>query len=98
MINVILTIMAAYPLSRKDFYGRNSLWHFCLYDFFSGGSYSYIPAYSKPWHDRHVLGHGHSKCSCSMEYYYYEDIFPVDDTEEIRESAMLDGCGNIGNL
>lgn len=43
IINVILTSMGAYPLSRKDFYGRN-FWtfYFTLTMFFSGGM---IPTY-----------------------------------------------------
>jgi len=98
-INVILTIMAAYPLSRKDFYGRNVIMALFVFTiFFSGGL---IPTYlliqnlgmiDTLW--VMVIPNAVAVWNIIIMRTFFQSTIP----DELRESAMLDGCGNIGIL
>lgn len=95
-INVILTIMAAYPLSRKDFYGRNFFMGLFVFTmFFSGGL---IPTYlliknlgmiDTLW--VMVIPNAVAVWNIILMRTFFQSTIP----DELRESAMLDGCGNI---
>lgn len=94
-INVILTILGAYPLSRKDFYGRNifmALFTFTM--FFSGGM---IPTYmvikSLGLIDNFwvmILPGAVTMYNLIIMRTFFQNTIP----EEISEAAFLDGCSN----
>ncbi|MGO4548532.1 carbohydrate ABC transporter permease [Paenibacillus sp. 2TAB23] len=94
-IGTSLAIMAAYPLSRKDFYGRNAFMiFFAVTLFFNGGL---IPTYL-------LMRNMHL-----MDTIWPVVLLPALDAfviiiartffqglpEEIRESASMDGCTNM---
>ncbi|MFD0670841.1 carbohydrate ABC transporter permease [Cohnella sp. GCM10027633] len=94
-IGTSLAIMAAYPLSRKDFYGRNAfMLFFAVTLFFNGGL---IPTYLQI-RNMHM-----------MDTIWPVVLLPALDAfviiiartffqglpEEIRESASMDGCTNL---
>ncbi|MBM7585952.1 putative aldouronate transport system permease protein [Bacillus pakistanensis] len=95
-INVVLTIMAAYPLSRKDFYGRNLIMGVFVFTiFFSGGL---IPTYllikdlqmlDTFW--VMVIPNAVAVWNIIIMRTFFQTTIP----DELRESAMIDGCGNI---
>lgn len=98
-INVTLTIMAAYPLSRKDFKGRNLIMGMFVFTmFFSGGL---IPTYllidklgmiNNFW--VMVIPNAVAVWNIIIMRTFFQSTIPL----ELQESAMLDGCGNIGIL
>ncbi|WP_372630232.1 carbohydrate ABC transporter permease [Cohnella sp.] len=94
-IGTSLAIMAAYPLARKDFYGRNAfMLFFAITLFFNGGL---IPTYL-------LIRNMHL-----MDTIWPVVMLPALDAfviiiartffqglpEEIRESASMDGCTNL---
>lgn len=96
LINVIMTILAAYPLSRKDFKGRNFLMGtFVFTMFFSGGL---IPTYllirdlgmlDTFW--VMVLPNAVAIWNIIIMRTFFQTTIP----HELQESAMIDGCGNV---
>lgn len=96
-ISVILTMCAAYPLSRKDFYGRNvvtSIFVFTM--FFTGGM---IPTFlivqrlhllDTIW--AMVLPTAVSTYNMIIMRTFFEQTIPF----ELVESASLDGCNDLG--
>ncbi|MCI8622708.1 MAG: carbohydrate ABC transporter permease [Provencibacterium sp.] len=96
-INVILTVMAAYPLARKDFYGRGfftALLSFTM--LFNGGL---IPTfllvrnlglYNTYW--AIILPGAVSVYNVVVARTYFQTNIP----DELYEAADLDGCGDIG--
>ncbi|THF84641.1 carbohydrate ABC transporter permease [Cohnella fermenti] len=99
LVNVALTIMAAYPLSRKDFYGRNVLTVlFTFTMFFSGGL---IPLYiviqklhllNNFW--VMILPSAVSIFNIIVTRTYFQTSIP----EEVYQAAEIDGCSRIGVL
>lgn len=97
-INLIMSIMIAYPLSRKDFYGRGVITGFILVTmFFSGGM---IPTYllvrnlgmlNTIW--AVVIPGAVSVYNVIIMRTFFQSI-----PEEIRESAEIDGSTNINFL
>lgn len=98
-INLILTILAAYPLSRRNFQGRNIyMAFFVITMFFSGGI---IPSYlliSK-------LGLLNTRwailLSGSVAAYYViimRTFFQNSIPDELHDAAMVDGITDIGYL
>lgn len=95
-LGVILTVMAAYPLSRKDFYGRSIFMGFFTFTMlFSGGM---IPGYLLI----NKLGLINSRWAMiipgAMGVYYViiaRTFFMTTIPDEIYEAAILDGCGDI---
>lgn len=96
LINVIMTIMAAYPLSRKDFYGRNVIMAIFVFTmFFSGGL---IPTYllirdlgmiNTFW--VMVIPNAVAVWNIIIMRTFFQTTIPL----ELQESAQIDGCGNI---
>lgn len=99
VINVVLTIMAAYPMSRKDFQGRNLLMVFIVFTmFFSGGM---IPTYllvkalgmiNTLW--ALVLPNAVSVWNIIIMRTFFQQGLPY----EIQEAAQIDGCSDLNIL
>jgi putative aldouronate transport system permease protein len=97
-VNIILTICAAYPLSRKDFAGGYALTLlFAFTMFFSGGL---VPTYlmvkdlgliNSMW--AVILPSAVSMWNIVIMRTFFRNI-PV----ELQESAQMDGCSNIRTL
>lgn len=99
LISVILTILAAYPLSRKELPGRNLFMMLILFTmYFSGGM---IPTYllvkdlgmyNTVW--SLLIPAAISTYNLIVAKTFFENSIPG----ELYESARLDGCGNIAML
>lgn len=95
-VNLVMTVMAAYPLSRKDFYGRNAVTALLVFTmFFSGGL---IPAYllvknlgmvNTMW--ALIIPNAVAIWNIIIMRTFFQQSIPV----EVQESAQMDGCGNI---
>lgn len=95
-INLVLTVCAAYPLSRKDLVGRSIFLKIMLFTmFFSGGM---IPLYlvvrslhmiNTVW--ALVLPTAISTYNVIVMRTFFESSIP----QELHECAQIDGCGNI---
>lgn len=95
-INVILTILAAYPLSRKDFYGRNFfMFLFTFTMLFTGGL---IPTYlvvnklgliNTRW--AMVLPNAIMVWNVIITRTYFQSTIP----DEMLEAAKIDGCSDF---
>ena len=98
-INVIMTVIGAYPLSRKDFVGRSVLTMlFSFTMFFSGGL---IPTYlvvnglhltNTIW--AMVIPGAVSMYNLIITRTFLSTSIPY----ELQESAFIDGCSNVGIL
>lgn len=96
LINMVLTVCAAYPLSRRDLAGRKGIFTFMLITmFFSGGM---IPRYltvrslgmlNKVW--AMVLPGAISTYNVIVMRTFFESSIP----DELRESAQIDGCSTF---
>ncbi len=99
IINLLVTICCAYPLSRKDFKGRGFVMVLCMITmYFNGGL---IPTYlvvkdlgllNSIWSI--VLPGAMSTYNMIVMRTYFDTQIPA----ELLESAQLDGCGNINFL
>ncbi len=99
LISVVLTILAAYPLSRKELPGRNLFMMLILFTmYFSGGM---IPTYllvkdlgmyNTVW--ALLIPAAISTYNLIVAKTFFENSIPG----ELYESAKLDGCGNIAML
>ena len=99
IISVILTILAAYPLSRRELAGRNVIMMLILFTmYFSGGM---IPTYllvkdlgmyNTIW--ALLIPAALSTYNLIVAKTFFENSIPVD----LYESARLDGCGNFAML
>ncbi|GHH99957.1 sugar ABC transporter permease [Neobacillus kokaensis] len=96
LINLIMTIMAAYPLSRKDFYGRNVIMAIFVFTMFFGGGL--IPTYllikdlgmiDTFW--VMVIPNAVAVWNIIIMRTFFQTTIPL----ELQESAQIDGCGNI---
>jgi putative aldouronate transport system permease protein len=95
LVNVTVTLMAAYALSRKDLYGRNVLMFIFLFTmFFSGGL---IPTYlvvknlgllNTMW--AMILPKAVAIWNLIVAKSFFESTIP----NELLESAKIDGCSN----
>lgn len=95
-LNLVMTIMAAYPLSRKDFYGRDIFMFFFTFTMiFNGGL---IPTYllvsqlgliNTRW-VLIIIG-AISVWNVIITRTYYQNTIP----DELLEAAQLDGCSDI---
>ena len=98
-ISVVLTILAAYPLSRKELAGRNIIMMLILFTmYFSGGM---IPTYllvkdlgmyNTIW--ALLIPAALSTYNLIVAKTFFENSIPG----ELYESARLDGCGNFSML
>lgn len=94
-ISVTLTLLAAYPLARKDFVGRGLfMWFFMFTMFFSGGL---IPTYllikdlnmlNTIW--ALVLPGAAGVFNIIIVRTFFQSTIP----DEMREAAFIDGCSN----
>lgn len=99
LLNLIMTIAGAYPLSRKDFYGRNFIMGmFTFTMFFSGGL---IPTYliikrlnliNNFW--VMILPGAVSVYNMVIMRTFFQTTIPT----EIEEAAAIDGSSNIQTL
>ena len=92
-VNLILTVLAAFPLARKQFYGRNLFMGLFVFTMlFSGGLIPYYIVVSKLhmintiW--AMILPSGMSVFNVILARTYFQSTIP----EELYESAELDGC------
>lgn len=94
-INVILTVMAAYPLSRKDFYGRNVLMFIFTFTMYFGGGL--IPSYllvkdlgmiNTIW--AMMIPGALSVYNVIITRTFFQTSIP----DGLLEAASIDGCGN----
>lgn len=98
-INLLMTIMAAYPLSRRDLAGRNVIMAIFVFTmFFSGGM---IPTYLliKNLHMLDtfwvmVIPNAVSIFNIIIMRTFFASTIP----RELEEAAMIDGCSNIQTL
>lgn len=96
LLNVAVTVIAAYPLSRKDFRGRNIIMFvFTFTMLFSGGM---IPSYLLV----KSLGLMNSRLALiipgAMSVYnviVVRTFFTTNISDELLESAKLDGCSDF---
>ncbi|WP_424767874.1 carbohydrate ABC transporter permease [Paenibacillus sp. sgz302251] len=94
-ISVTVTLMAAYPLARKDLVGRNAvMWFFMFTMFFGGGL---IPTYllikdlnmiNTIW--ALVVPGAGSVFNIIIVRTFFQSTIP----DEMREAAFIDGCSN----
>ncbi|MPY16750.1 carbohydrate ABC transporter permease [Paenibacillus glucanolyticus] len=95
-INLTMTILAAYPLSRKDFVGRNAIMALLVFTmFFSGGL---IPTYlliknlgmlNTLW--VMIIPNAVSIWNIIIMRTFFQQSIPG----ELQEAATIDGCSNI---
>jgi putative aldouronate transport system permease protein len=98
-LNIVLTIMAAYPLSRKTFYGRGVFTGIMAFTmFFSGGM---VPTfllirdlhlYDSMW--ALILPGAVGVSNVIIARTYFQTSIP----EELYEAGQLDGCSEAGFL
>ncbi|WJH36636.1 carbohydrate ABC transporter permease [Paenibacillus aurantius] len=98
-INLILSVAAAYPLSRKDFYGRGIISVLVVFTmFFSGGM---VPAYllvkqlgmlNTMW--ALIIPGAVSVYNILIMRTFFQEGIPY----EMQEAASIDGCSNLGTL
>ncbi|TDQ42920.1 carbohydrate ABC transporter permease [Aureibacillus halotolerans] len=98
LFNLVLSVLVAYPLSRRDFHGRHVLTLFLVITmFFNGGM---IPTYllirdldmlNTIW--AVIIPGAVSVYNVIVIRTFFQSI-----PEEMRESAQLDGCNNIQYL
>ncbi|WP_412934464.1 carbohydrate ABC transporter permease [Lederbergia ruris] len=94
-INLVASVMIAYPLSRKDFYGRGIITVIILFTmFFSGGM---IPTYlliqdlgmlDTIW--AMIIPGAVSVYNVIIMRTFFQGI-----PDELREAAVMDGCSNL---
>ncbi|MDT8719202.1 carbohydrate ABC transporter permease [Clostridium sp. 19966] len=96
IVTVTLTITAAYPLSRKDFYGRNFFMAMFMVTMFFGGGL--IPTYLVV-KNLHMLdtvwGMVIPNAVGVFNLIITKTFFSMSIPEEIREAAAIDGCSDI---
>jgi multiple sugar transport system permease protein/putative aldouronate transport system permease protein len=95
-INIVMTILAAYPLSRKEFYGRNFfMFLFFFTTLFNGGL---IPTYllikelgmlDTRW--AMIIPGALSVFNVIVTRTYFKTTLP----DELHEAAKLDGCNDF---
>ncbi len=96
IVNIIMTILGAYPLSRKDFVGRNVLTFFYSFTmFFSGGLIPYYLVVSglglvdNLW--TMIIPGAVSVYNMIIMRTFFSTNIPT----ELEEAAKIDGCSNF---
>ena len=96
IVSVCMTIAGAYPLSRKDFYGRNFFMIVFIFTMFFGGGL--IPTYllvknlgmtNKLW--AMVIPGAVSVWNLIIARTFFQSTIP----DELREAASIDGCSDL---
>jgi len=98
-INIVMTIMAAYPLSRHNFAGRKAIMFLMVFTmFFSGGM---IPSYLivKKLHMLNtmwalIIPGAVAVWNIIIMRTFFKESVP----NEVQEAAMMDGCSQIQTL
>ncbi len=98
-VNVTMTIMAAYPLSRKDMFGKNAvLFLFVFSMMFSGGLIPfYITVQQLGLYDTRwalIIPQALSVWNMIIAITFFRSSLP----QELLEAAQLDGCSDIQYL
>ena len=76
-VNVVFTVLAAYPLSRKDLYGRPVLMFlFAFTMMFSGGADPHLYAGPGPEAPEQRLGAVPARGPQRLEHDHYHELFP----------------------
>ncbi|WP_054956857.1 carbohydrate ABC transporter permease [Paenibacillus dakarensis] len=98
-INLVMSIAAAYPLSRKDFFGRNTIAALLVFTmFFSGGM---VPTYllvkslgmlNSMW--ALLIPGAVSVYNVLIMRTFFQNGIPY----EVQEAASIDGCSNMSTL
>ncbi len=98
-INILMTVMMAYPISRKKFYGRKAFTMFMMITMFFGGGLvptflliNHLHMYNTFWA---VMVPG---CVGITNVIICRTYFESSIPEELYESASLDGCDDFGFL
>ena len=93
VINMVMTVLCAYPLSRKDWLPRNFFMKFCLVTMYFGGGL--IPTYLVVRNLRMTNTIWAMMIPCAMSFYnalivrsYFSNSIP----HELQEAAELDGA------
>ncbi|OPH60008.1 sugar ABC transporter permease [Paenibacillus ferrarius] len=95
-LNVVLTVMAGYALSRSDLVGRNAFMFLLVFTMFFGGGL--IPTYllvkdlgilNTTW--AMILPNAVSVFNVIIVRTFFQSNVPA----EVLESAMIDGCSNV---
>lgn len=99
IVNLIMTTIGAYPLSRKDFRGRTIFTLFFMFTmFFSGGLIpTYLVIKKLGLYDNFwvmILPGAISVWNMTIMKSFFATSIPT----ELQEAAVIDGCGNIGVL
>lgn len=99
VINLVMTTLMAYPLSRRDFAGRGKLMVFVVITmFFSGGMIpTFLLVHSLGMIDTVwalVIPGAISTTNMTILRTYMQNSVPW----ELQESASIDGCSNAGTL
>ena len=95
IINVVLTIMAAYPLSRRDLVGRNLFMFLITFTMiFSGRADSHLPAGARDGHDQYALGDDDSHAIAAWNVIITRTYYQATISDELLEAAQLDGCSD----
>lgn len=98
-VNIFFTIIAAYPLSRKDLYGRNVIMFlFTFTMLFSGGLIPFYMVVSKlGLIDRRIV----MILPTALAVYQViiaRTFFQMSIPHELSEAAEIDGCNDLGFL
>lgn len=99
LVNVTMTVLAAYPLSRKDLFGRNSLLFLFVFSMmFSGGliplyiTVNQLGLYNTRW--ALIIPQALSVWNMIIAITFFRTSLPP----ELLEAAQLDGCSDIQYL
>ena len=99
VINMVMTVLCAYPLSRKDWLPRNFFMKFCLVTMYFGGGL--IPTYLVVRNLRMTNTIWAMMIPCAMSFYnalivrsYFSNSIP----HELQEAAELDGANPMQYL
>jgi putative aldouronate transport system permease protein len=98
-VNVVMTILAAYPLSRKDLFGKNFLLFLFVFSMmFSGGliplfiTVNQLGLYNSRW--ALIIPQALSVWNMIIAITFFRTSLP----QELLEAAQLDGCSDIQYL
>jgi putative aldouronate transport system permease protein len=96
LVNIVITVLAAYPLSRKDLYGKNPLLFLFIFTMlFSGGlipfylTVNQIGLYNTRW--ALIIPSALSVWNMMIAITYFRTSIPL----EFLEAAQLDGCNDF---
>lgn len=99
LVNVVMTILAAYPLSRKDLFGKNTIMFLFVFSMmFSGGLIPFylvvnqLGMYNTRW--AMIIPQALSVWNMIITITFFRSSLPP----ELLEAAQLDGCSDIQYL